>query len=133
MTIYFVWMSKPFEEWLKQAEYDLDTAEYMYKGRRYFYAVFMAHLAVEKALKGLYQRRFERVPPRTHDLIYLAEQMDLEPPEQLYDFMIRLHKESVPTRYPEQLARMLQNYTRMRSREILDHSHTMIQWIKTQQ
>ena len=48
---------RPPEEWLIQADYDIDTAEYMLRGARNVYAVFMYHLALEKALKGLYQKR----------------------------------------------------------------------------
>jgi len=40
------------QEWLKQADYDMDTAEFMFAGGRYFYAVFMCHLSIEKASKG---------------------------------------------------------------------------------
>ena len=47
-------MEKQTEEWFKQADYDMDTADYMHKGGRHIYAVFMCHLSVEKALKGLY-------------------------------------------------------------------------------
>lgn len=50
-------MPKEPDEWLRQAEYDMETAEFMLNGGRYFYAVFMCHLAIEKALKGLYQKR----------------------------------------------------------------------------
>lgn len=42
------------DEWLIQAEYDLDSAKAMYETGRYFYAVFMIHLAIEKGLKGLF-------------------------------------------------------------------------------
>ena len=49
-------MSKDPQEWQRQADYDMDTAEYMYAGGRYVYAVFMCHLAVEKTLKGIYQK-----------------------------------------------------------------------------
>lgn len=41
------------EEWLKQADYDMETAEIMREKGRNFYAVFMCHQALEKALKGL--------------------------------------------------------------------------------
>ena len=44
-------MSNKHEEWLKQADYDMDTAELMFSGGRYFYAVFMCHLSIEKALE----------------------------------------------------------------------------------
>ena len=35
------------------------------------YCVFMCHLAVEKALKGLYFERLRRVPPKSHSLVFL--------------------------------------------------------------
>jgi len=49
-------------EWLKQAEYDLETAEYLFSGGRYLYSVFMCHLAIEKALKGLYEKYYWGFP-----------------------------------------------------------------------
>jgi len=55
-------MDKRVLEWLKQADYDMDTAEFMAKGGRCFYAVFMCHLATEKALKGLYLHSLQEVP-----------------------------------------------------------------------
>jgi HEPN domain-containing protein len=51
--------------WLKQADYDMETAEFLAKGGRHFYAVFMCHLGLEKALKGLYHSRDgKKRPPR---------------------------------------------------------------------
>ena len=35
-------------EWIKQSDYDMDTAKYMFNGGRYAYIVFICHLAVEK-------------------------------------------------------------------------------------
>ena len=64
-------MAKDPQEWLRQADYDMDTAEYMLSGGRYFYAVFMCHLSIEKALKGLFHDRLSVIPPKTHNLIYL--------------------------------------------------------------
>jgi len=57
-------MAKDPEEWFRQADYDLETAEYMFAGGRYFYSVFMCHLGIEKGLKGLYQERSKETPPR---------------------------------------------------------------------
>jgi len=50
------------EEWLKQAAYDLDTAKAMFGTRRYIYTVFMCHLCVEKVLKGVYAKNFQKTP-----------------------------------------------------------------------
>ena len=66
-------------EWMRQADYDLETAEYMLQGGRRFYAVFMCHLGMEKALKGLFEAKLGRLPPKTHNLVYLASQAGLGP------------------------------------------------------
>jgi HEPN domain-containing protein len=58
-------------EWMRQADYDFDTALDMMKSKRYIYAVFMCHLSIEKALKGLYQHILQTVPPKTHSLTFL--------------------------------------------------------------
>ena len=78
-------MSKNPQEWLKQADYDMKTAEVMFDNKRYFYAVFMCHLSIEKALKGLYLERLKEIPPKTHNLVYLVEKIKLLLPENLYD------------------------------------------------
>jgi HEPN domain-containing protein len=47
-------MERQTEEWLRQSDYDMETAEYMCQGGRHMYPVFICRLAIEKALKGLY-------------------------------------------------------------------------------
>lgn len=44
---------KRAQEWLRQSLYDMKTAEAMFIGKRYIYAVFMCHLSIEKVLKWL--------------------------------------------------------------------------------
>ncbi len=43
---------KSVKEWFAQADYDMATADTMYRSGRYFYTIFMCHLSLEKALKG---------------------------------------------------------------------------------
>ncbi|MDI7258385.1 MAG: HEPN domain-containing protein [Thermodesulfobacteriota bacterium] len=71
------------QEWFKQADYDMETADFMFNGGRYFYAVFMCHLSIEKALKGLYAQKLNEVPPKIHNLLYLVEKMRLNLPDDL--------------------------------------------------
>ena len=66
---------KPPGEWLKQASYDIGTASAMFKSRKYVYTVFMCHLCMEKALKGLYAKKFTKDPPKIHHLKYFTEKL----------------------------------------------------------
>ena len=122
-------MARSSEELLRQADYDMDTATYMFKGGRYMYAVFMCHLSIEKALKGLYTEKLRKEPPKTHNLLYLIERTKLELPKDLYDFVSTLNRVSVPTRYPDDLRRMLKDYDKKRTKEVLDQSKRVLQWL----
>jgi HEPN domain-containing protein len=125
-------MDKRVAEWLKQADYDLDTADFMAKGGRYIYAVFMCHLAVEKALKGLYQQKLQETPPKTHNLIRLLERIGLVPDQDKGRAMTRLNEANVTTRYPDDIDRLQNVYTQETTAQILAQTRRVLEWIKTQ-
>ena len=125
-------MSKSPQEWLKQADYDIKTAEIMFDNKRYFYAVFMCHLSIEKALKGIYLDRLKEIPPKTHNLVYLVEKIKLLLPENLYDSVFALNRVSVPTRYPDDIQRMLKDYNEERTKKVIESGKKVLQWLKKQ-
>ena len=125
-------MEERTKEWLRQSDYDMDTADYMFHGGRYFYSVFMCHLAIEKSLKGLYYERLRQFPPKSHSLVYLLNEMGIKPPEEQGRFIIKLSEASIPTRYPEDLARLQRDYTQDIVEEILAKSKEVITWIRRQ-
>jgi len=50
-------VTKNYDEWFNQADYDLETAHFLFGGGRYFYAVFYCHLSIEKMLKGVWVKK----------------------------------------------------------------------------
>jgi len=125
-------MSKEPQEWLKQADYDLDTAEFMFDGGRYFYAVFMCHLSMEKALKGLYHERLKAIPPKVHNLVYLLNKIGIKPPEDIGRFLIKLNEANIVTRYPENIDTLQKDFTQSIVKDILARSKVVLGWIKVQ-
>jgi HEPN domain-containing protein len=124
-------MPKGPEEWQKQADYDLETANFMFNGGRYFYAVFMCHLSIEKALKGLYHKKLDEIPPKTHNLVYLMNKVGFKPTEEIGRFLVKLNQASIVTRYPEDLAVLQREYTQTIVKEILSKTRGTLEWIKT--
>jgi len=61
-------MAKDQNEWFRQSDYDIATAQALTDSGRYIYAVFMCHLSIEKALKGHYYKKFGEQAPKTHNL-----------------------------------------------------------------
>jgi HEPN domain-containing protein len=119
------------DEWLRQAQYDMETADYLFDGERYFYTVFMCHLSIEKALKGLYVKRFNKTPPKTHNLIYLIEFINIDIPENHYDVIFTLNRISVPARYPNNLQTILKEFNKSKTIEVIEQSKEVLKWLKT--
>ena len=125
-------MDKKSQEWLKQADYDMDTAEFMFNGGRFFYTVFMCHLSIEKAMKGLYQERLKVTPPKIHNLVYLLNKVGIKPAEDIGTFIIKLNEADVVTRYPEDIDKLQKDYTQVIVKDILIRSKELLRWIKGQ-
>lgn len=125
-------VSKAYNEWILQSDYDYETAEAMYSTARYVYAVFMCHLCIEKAIKSQYVKRLNKVAPKSHNLVWLAEEIKLEFPENLYRFVFQLNDASLPTRYPQELAATIKFYPKEITLEILNKTKELQQWIKNQ-
>ncbi len=123
-------MEKRTKEWMKQADYDMDTAVYMHTGGRHMYAVVMCHLAIEKGLKGLYYEKLREIPPKSHNLIYLLNEIGIKPPEKPGRFIVKLSEASIPIRYPENLAKIQQLYNEGEVKGILAKGKELILWIK---
>jgi HEPN domain-containing protein len=108
----------------------MKTAEIMFDNKRYIYAIFMCHLSLEKALKGLYAKELEEIPPKTHSLLYLIETTKIDLPDNLYDFVFTLNRLSIPSRYPDDLKRILKNYNKTKTSEMLRRGKEVLRWLR---
>ena len=125
-------MEQRTNEWLIQSDYDMDTAEYMHNGGRHIYAVFMCHLSIEKALKGLYYEKRRLIPPKSHNLIYLCNEIAIKPPVEHGKFIVKLNEASIPTRYPDNLQKLQKLYNEAAVQDILTDGKEVVKWIKQQ-
>ena len=123
-------MTDHSDEWWRQAEYDIETADVMLHSGRHFYAVFICHLYIEKALKGLYFNVTGQVPPKTHNLLYLLDQIGDRPEQELQRFVTRLNTASIATRYPDDLVKMQAVYTADVAKAMIADSKKVLQWVK---
>jgi HEPN domain-containing protein len=121
------------EEWFFQSDYDLETALNMLQAGRNVYCIFMCHLSLEKALKGVFIRRFNQFPPKIHDLMYFVDKLTLEPKDTHNDFLIWLTTMGIITRYPEDLREMIKKFTSEQTNSMYRQTKEIQQWIKQQQ
>lgn len=65
--------------WIESAAHDLDAAESLFAAGKYDWCLFLGHLVLEKTLKAiLAKKQSEKIPPKTHNLVKLAEKSSLE-------------------------------------------------------
>ena len=123
-------MDARVKNWLDAACYDLESAEHMYRSGRYIYTIFLCHLALEKILKAKVQEIAGELPPRTHNLRYLLSLCKLEVSEETFEFLSKLSDVSIPTRYPEDFAKLRDAYTGPVAREYADKTKEAFEWIR---
>jgi len=121
-----------YEEWFFQSDYDLETAEAMFNTERFVYCVFMCHLSLEKALKGLLIKQTSEFPPKNHSLVFFVDKLNLNISEEFYSFLFTLNKISVPTRYPDDLRKLMLDFDKEKTFSILENSKEVQKWIKMQ-
>jgi len=125
-------LKSKYEEWYFQSDYDFETAIDMLKSGRNVYCIFMCHLSLEKALKGLLLKRTGEFPAKSHSLIYFVDKIGLKISEEHYEFIYTLNNISIPTRYPDDLRKLFTAYTKERTELILKSAKEVQLWIKQQ-
>jgi len=127
-------MKKEVENWLDSAQYDLETAEYMFEKGRFIYTIFMCHLALEKVLKAKVQEVTDKVPSKTHNIRYLVKlgkiRVPEDLPEKMFEFLSKLSDVSIPTRYPDDFSKLIVSYDRKVAGEYIEKSKEVFEWLK---
>lgn len=102
----------------------------MFDAGKYVYTIFMCHISVEKALKGLYAKKFKKDPPKIHSLNYFCEILGMVLEEELNDFIDNLNDLSIPTRYPDELDRLLGDYEKEGTHKVLEKTKELLLCLK---
>ena len=123
-------MKKAVNNWVASAKYDLETAEHLFKSKRYIYTIFMCHLAIEKALKAKIEEITGKTPPKSHNLRYLVKLSGLELTEEIFNFLSKLSEVSIPTRYPEDFSMLEKSYNRKLAQDHMQQCKEVFKWIE---
>ena len=94
-------IDKTVSYWVESSKYDLRVAEAMFRAKKYPYALFMGHLALEKLLKGLVVKRTKAHAPFSHSLPYLAMSSGITIPEPIQIRLSEFMEFHIEARYPD--------------------------------
>jgi HEPN domain-containing protein len=87
--------------WRNGAEEDMEAAGVLLEKGKTRHGLFFAELAVEKILKAHVARITDEVPPKTHDLLRLADRAGLSLSTDRREFLARFQKYCLECRDPD--------------------------------
>ena len=122
---------KAIDYWLNLAEYDLKTAKVMFDGRRYLYVGFMCHQVIEKALKGLYVKQHNKIPPYTHNLLTLCAAIEIALTDEQQGFFAELNPLNIEARYPEMKEKLGKDINKKKAHILLEKTRSVYKWLKS--
>ncbi len=61
-------VDKIVSHWIETSDNDYQTMINLFNSKSYSWALFLGHITVEKLLKALYVKKFEKHAPFTHNL-----------------------------------------------------------------
>lgn len=89
------------EYWLNLAAHDIEAAETLFQNKKYDWCLFIGHLVIEKVLKAFYVQNKDEFPPKTHNLVRLAENTSLFLSEEQKQFLMEINRFNIEARYPD--------------------------------
>ncbi len=95
-------IKKTVDYWVESATYDFETGKVLIKSKRYPYALFFGHLALEKILKALIVKATGQHAPYSHSLTFLADKTTIEIPETTMDRLAEYIEFHIESRYPDE-------------------------------
>lgn len=116
--------------WMDLSDYDLDTAGFMLKTKRFPYCLFMCHLSVEKLLKALIVKFIKEHAPYSHNLVDLAKKTSLEFSEKDKILLADLTEFNLETRYPEWQKNFYLKCTKEYTQDYFQKTKKLQKWLK---
>jgi HEPN domain-containing protein len=122
-------VNKTIKYWLDSAVYDLDTGRALLESKRFPYALFFGHLALEKALKAIFVKAMREHAPYTHSLTFLASKAKIEIPESIIDKLAEYTEFHLESRYPDEKKDFYKKCTEEFARNKFKEMEDVYQWL----
>ena len=115
--------------WLTGSKEDFDSAEILYKNKKYHHALFFCHLSIEKMLKAIIVKSTKTAPPLTHDLVRLAERAGVPLNELKKNELAEITTFNIEARYDDYKLSFRKKAKKQFSLKYLDKTKEMLQWL----
>ena len=117
--------------WITQADADFDSACKSFDSKIYYLCAFLCHQAALKYLKGFIIETKKKLPQKTHDLVSLGKEAEVE--AKILTRLRTLNPHFKISRYPDAANGIpCHNYDEINTKPLLDSTREIIGCIKNQ-
>jgi len=110
--------------WKESSDQNYETMQHLLNSKDYSWALFLGHLVIEKLLKAHYVKKYQKHALFIHDLLRLAQKIELEVSFEQEEWLDEISTFNLNTRYD--------NYKQdFRNRCTLDFTSNWIEKIET--
>jgi len=113
--------------WQQSSGEDWEVAQELVNNGRTRHGLFFAHLAIEKLLKAFVCLHTLAIPPKTHNLLLLANKTALDLGDEQKLFLARFDQYQIEGRYPEMLPKAP---TQEKATQEIIAAQEIITWLK---
>ena len=119
--------------WIESSNEDYNVMNVLHNSRKNSYCLFFGQMVIEKLLKALYAKNNKGAPytPKTHDLLYLAEKMNLEVMEKQANDLVEITKFNLNTRYDDYKREFYNKCTDEYTEEKINQIEEVKVWLET--
>lgn len=111
----------------------LDTADAMFRTRRWLYVGFMCHQSIEKIFKAYWSSKKVELAPYSHNLINIAQSCGLGQmmDDEQRSFVGEMMPLNIEARYPSYKKSIEESLSESKCQDILAKTKALQEWVKT--
>ena len=122
-------LESQIEYWETSASHDWESAQSLFKSGKYDWCLFLAHLVLEKKLKGAFVKRNQAPAPFSHQLHILAQQAKIILSAEQESFLRKVNAFNIEARYPDYKLSFYKLCTADFAQEYLSKIEDFIKWL----
>jgi len=116
--------------WAISAKNDLETANWLFEGKRYLPCLFFCHLSIEKMLKAIIIKKNAEFQP-IHNLVRLANLSKLPVTDEIKNRLSDISEFNIRARYDDYKYQLYKKANKIFTQKYLINTKRIIKWLKT--
>lgn len=120
---------KIIKYWSKASKQDFETAEILFKNKKYHHALFFCHLSIEKILKAIIVKTTHEAPPLLHDLVRLAERTGIKLSLKQKNELVEISTFNVEARYDDYKLSFYKKAKKRFTSKYVNKTRKILKWL----